>query len=92
MQSSYSVASARARLAEILDEVEAGEDVELVRRGKKVAMLISPARYSRLSGKSLAFGEAYDSFMRRRAPETFGLDPGSFEASRDRAPGRPVKL
>lgn len=89
---SYSVASARSKLAEIIDEVEAGEDVEIVRRGKKVAILISPARYARMNGERTAFGDAYDAFMKRRDPETFGVEPGTIEKSRDRSPGRVVKL
>jgi prevent-host-death family protein len=92
MQRSYSVASARAKLAEIIDEVEAGEDVELVRRGKKVAILVSPARYARMSGERTAFGDAYDAFMKGRDPKTFGFEPGAIESTRDRSPGRPVKL
>ena len=38
MSKSYSVANARARLANIVHEVEAGAEVELTRRGKKVAV------------------------------------------------------
>jgi prevent-host-death family protein len=92
MQRSYSVADARAKLAEIIDEVEGGEDVEIVRRGKKVAVLVSPARYARMAGERTAFGDAYDAFMRGRDPKLFGLDAEEFEKSRDRTPGRTVKL
>lgn len=92
MQRSYSIASARAKLAKIIDEVEAGKDVEIVRRGKKVAVLVSPARYARMSGKRTAFADAYDAFMKHRDPKTFGIEPGSLERTRDRAPGRPIKL
>jgi prevent-host-death family protein len=92
MQRSYSVADARSKLAEIIDEVESGEDIEIVRRGKKVAVLVSPARYARMAGEKTAFGDAYDAFMRNRDPKVFGLDAEEFEKSRDRAPGRTVKL
>jgi prevent-host-death family protein len=92
MPTSYSIASARAKLAEIIDEVESGEDVELVRRGKKVAMVVSPARYARLAGAKTAFADAYDAFMKGRAGRSFGFEQGEFEKSRDRSPGRAVKL
>jgi prevent-host-death family protein len=92
MHRSYSVASARAKLAEIIDVVEDGEDVEIVRRGRKVAILISPARYARMSGEEPAFGDAYDAFMKDRDPKIFGFDAGTLEASRDRSVGRAVKL
>ena len=92
MQRSYSIADARSRFAEIIGEVESGEDVEIVRRGKKVAVLVSPARYARMAGEKTAFGDAYDAFMKGRDPETFGLTAGELAQARDRSPGRPVKL
>lgn len=92
MQRSYSIADARSKFAEIIDEVEGGEDIEIVRRGKKVAVLVSPARYARMAGKKTAFGDAYDAFMNSRDPKSFGLEADEFERFRDRAPGRTVKL
>jgi prevent-host-death family protein len=92
MQRSYSIADARSKLAEIIDEVEGGEDIEIIRRGKKVAVLVSPARYARMAGEKTAFGDAYDAFMKGRDPKSFGLDADEFERSRDRTPGRTVKL
>lgn len=92
MQRSYSVAAARAKLAEIIDEVEGGEDVEIVRRGKKVAILVSPARYARMAGEKTAFGDVYDAFMKGRAAQSFGFEPHELEESRDRSPGRVVKF
>jgi prevent-host-death family protein len=92
MHRSYSIAAARSKFAEIIDEVEAGEDIEIVRRGKKVAVLVSPARYARMAGEKTAFGDAYDAFMRGRDPKTFGLDPEEMDESRDRSPGRAANL
>ena len=40
---SLSVAQAKAHLSALLDAVEAGEDVEITRRGKPVARLTAPA-------------------------------------------------
>lgn len=37
---SYSIADAKARLSELVDKVEAGEIVELTRRGKPVARVV----------------------------------------------------
>lgn len=37
-----SVAEAKARLSELLNEAEAGQPVEITRRGKVVALLVSP--------------------------------------------------
>lgn len=92
MQRSYSIAVVRSKLAEIIDEVEGGEDVEIVRRGKKVAVLVSPARYARIAGEKTAFGDAYDAFMKGRDPKTFGFEPEEIEGTRDRSAGRSVDL
>ncbi len=40
---SYSLADAKARLSELIDKVEAGETVEITRRGKPVAT-VAPVR------------------------------------------------
>lgn len=37
---SYSLADAKARLSELIDKVEAGETVEITRRGKPAARLV----------------------------------------------------
>lgn len=37
------LADAKARLSEIVDRVEAGESIEIVRRGKPAARLLPPA-------------------------------------------------
>lgn len=41
---SYSLADAKARLSELIDKVEAGETVEITRRGKTVAKVVPPER------------------------------------------------
>ena len=41
---SYSIADAKARLSELVDRVEAGETVEITRRGKLVARVSPPER------------------------------------------------
>lgn len=69
-----------------------GEDIEIVRRGKKVAVLVSAARYARMVGEKTAFGDAYDAFMKGRDPKIFGMEPKDIESSRDRSPGRTVNL
>jgi prevent-host-death family protein len=92
MKRSYSVASTRAKLAEIIDEVASGEDVEIVRRGKRVAILVSPARYALVFGERPGFGDLYAAFMRKHDPHAFGVDDDFAAELRDRSHGRPVKL
>jgi prevent-host-death family protein len=92
MAKSYSVADARAQLPEILDEVQAGKEVELTRRGRRVAIVLSPQRYEALSGKHSSFADAYRAFVVRHAPEDIGLEPDFFDSLRNREPGRKVRL
>jgi prevent-host-death family protein len=89
---SYSVADARAHLPDILDDVEAGREVELTRRGHPVAVVISPERYEALKGERAQFAEAYRAFVGRHSLKEIGLEPDFFEGVRDRQPGRRVRL
>ena len=92
MPKTYTIASARANLADIVDEVEAGSDIELTRRGKKVAVVISAARYARLRGERVAFMTAYETFRAGHDLASAGLDPAWARGLRTRDVGRPVKL
>lgn len=92
MSKSYSVASARAKLADIVDEVASGADVELTRRGKKVAVVVSAARYARLCGERVAFMSAYQAFRRLHDLDTVGLEASWAGDLRSREVGRAVKL
>lgn len=92
MSKSYSVASARAKLADIVTEVEAGSDVELTRRGKKVAVMVSAARYARLCGKRVAFMTAYETFRAEHHLADAGVERGWARKLRQKEVGRPVKL
>jgi len=92
MPKSYTVASARAKLAEIVDEVEGGKEVELTRRGKKLAVVMSAARYARLRGDRVAFMTAYETFCGEHDLKKVGVEPGWTDELRDRNVGRYVKL
>jgi prevent-host-death family protein len=92
MAKSYTVANARAKFAEIVNEVEAGREVELTRRGKKVAVVLSAARYARLRGERAAFMTAYDTFRRGVDLEEVGVEADWAGTLRDRDVGRRVKL
>ncbi|HET6284075.1 MAG TPA: type II toxin-antitoxin system prevent-host-death family antitoxin [Polyangia bacterium] len=87
MSKSYSVADARANLPDILDDVEAGREVQLTRRGQPVAVVISPSRYEALRSQHANFGDAYRAFVGRFRPEDIGLEPDFFDSIRDQTPG-----
>lgn len=90
MAKTYSVADARAHLPEILDEVEAGGEVALSRRGRLVAVLLSSEEYDRLRGSRTQFGDVYRAFVDRHDLAAVGVD--DVESLRDRSPGRKVRL
>lgn len=92
MRRRYSIAEARARLPAIVDQAEAGQEIELTRRGKPVAVLVSPKALERLRGGRPGFGDAYRSFLQKHALDEVGIE-GDFIASlRPNGPGRDVPL
>ena len=92
MPKSYSIADARARLSEILDEVQGGHDVALTRRGQAAAILLSAQRYEELQRPHSRFRDAYRDFLAAHSPRTIGLSRRSVRALRDKSTGRPVRL
>ena len=92
MAKTYTIASARAKLSDIVDQVEAGSEIELTRRGKKVAVVMSAARYARLRGRRLAFMTAYETFRGGHDLAEAGVDRSFSRGLRQRDVARPVKL
>lgn len=92
MSSRYSIAEARANLSEIIDQAEAGQTVELTRRGRPVAVVLSCEAFERLHAGRPRFGEAYRAFLERFSLAEAGVDDQVFATARDRSPGRKVKL
>lgn len=92
MSKRYSVAEARANLPTILNDVESGVDVELTRRGKPVAIVLSVYEYERLHGKRAEFKDAYAQFLASHPLAEAGLDRKFVAQLRDRTTGRKVSL
>jgi prevent-host-death family protein len=88
----YTVAEARAQLPTILNEVGAGDEVYLTRRGRATAVVVSTKTYEALTGERPTFQRAYGDFLKRHAPKDLALDPNYFDDLRDRSPGRKVRL
>ena len=87
MSRQYSIAEARENLAHVIQEAEQGVKVELTRRGKPVAVLLSLPEYERISRKRASFWESYQEFRRKHSD----LDvetADAFEDVRDSSPGR----
>lgn len=88
----YSIAEARSRLPSLIDEAEAGIEVELTRRGRPVAVLVSHREFERLRGTRSQFNEAYCRFLERYSLDDIGVDRGFAASIRDRTVGRKVSM
>jgi prevent-host-death family protein len=92
MEQSYSIAEARASLPTLIDQVESGVAIELTRRGKGVAVMISIAEYQRLRSKRTGFQDVYQKFLKKHSLAEVGLEKDFTRKLRDRSPGRKVDL
>jgi prevent-host-death family protein len=92
MEPSYSIADARANLPTLIDQVEAGMAIELTRRGKGVAVMISVTEYQRLRSKRVTFQDSYQKFLKKHSLADVGLEADFARKLRDRSPGRKVDL
>jgi prevent-host-death family protein len=88
----YSIADARANLPDIVDQAEAGVEVELTRRGQPVAVVVSRRTFDRLREQRGQFSDAYGRFLEQFSLDEIGLDAGELSATRDPTTGRPVTL
>ena len=88
----YSISQARAHLPAIIDQTEAGVEVELTRRGKPVAVVIPIKEYERLRAGRPSFAEAYQKFLENHSLDELGLDDDFASQVRDKGAGRNVNL
>jgi prevent-host-death family protein len=92
MSRQYSIADARSNLPDIVDQAEAGWTVELTRRGRPVAVVVSRRTFERLRETHGHFGEAYKRFLERFSLDEIGFDQHELGTTRDRTTGRRVRL
>ena len=88
MGKQYPIGRARDRLPAIVHEVERGSAVELTRRGKPVAVMVSVQDYQRLSSGRPDFWGALEAFRRSVDLRELDIQPGTFDAVRETSPGR----
>jgi prevent-host-death family protein len=93
MTKQYSIAEARDHLPSLVHEVEKGVRVELTRRGKAVAVILSKGDYSRLQTGGSGIWEALREFRRKVPLRKLDLNPDQiWKGVRDRSPGRDIAL
>lgn len=92
MQKQFSIAEAKNKLPTIIHFVEKGPSVELTRRGKPVAVLLSVQEYERLNREYTGFWNAVSQFRRKMADEGVVISDNDFSGLRDSSAGREVDL
>src|SRR5260370_39184863 len=84
----YSIAKARDRLPALVHQAEAGNPIELTRRGVPVAIIVGLQDYQRLARRQSTFWSAYEQFRLSAKLAQLNIGAGVFEGVRDRSPGR----
>ena len=89
----YSISDARNNLPSIVKQVEHGPAVELTRRGKPVAVLISHREYERLNLPKPDLWTAIQEWREKYNVAELDLDPDEIWGDvRDRSPGRDFRF
>lgn len=87
MAKQYSIATARDQLPALVHEAERGKHIQLTRRGKAVAFLISVADYERLASQRASAWDKLQDFRSRHDLSDLNADE-IFEDVRDHSPGK----
>ncbi|HOW76659.1 MAG TPA: type II toxin-antitoxin system Phd/YefM family antitoxin [Candidatus Competibacteraceae bacterium] len=86
-----SVAKARQSLSRLIENLELGERITLTRCGKVVAILMTPADYTWLTGEQhRSWWEVIEKF--RQQNDGVDLDDQEIDSWRDRSPPREIVL
>lgn len=89
MTKTYSIAEARDHFTELVRAVKEETVIQLTRRGKLVAILLSPDEYDKLQNKQTGFWDAYSEFRRHLDQQSLDLEPDEIFANvRDQTPSR----
>ena len=92
MARKVSIAEARDHLTGLVRDVERGKHIELTRRGKRVAVLVSSDEYDRLSAARLPLDEALRAWRQQLPADFEGPSADEVRSWRDRSPGRAVRF
>jgi len=88
----YSIAEARDNLTRLVREAEAGEVVEIERRGAPVAVLVSRSAWRSLASSGAGFFERLEVIRQEYGLDDEGIEADVWAGVRDPDPGREVEL
>ena len=92
MSTEYSIAQARDRFTQLVQQAETGDPVQITRRGKPVAVILSQDEYQRLKSKQAEFGDDLEAFRKAHRIEELDIEPEQIFGDRDRTSGREVSF
>ena len=91
MPKQYSITDARNNLPSIVREAESGYSVELTRRGRPVAVLLSTREFQRLTGPGKGLWQAIQEWRDTHDLTEMDLDD-VYDGIRDKSPGRDFRF
>jgi len=91
MAKTFTVVRARQNFATLVAAAERGGVIEITRRGRPVAIVLSAAQYAALS-RGRSFSTDVAELRERLRVERLSIDDRTFSGLRDRAPDRDVRL
>lgn len=90
--SKVSVAEARQHFAGLIKRAQQGRAIEITRRGEPVAVLVSAAEYSAITGDRPSFVDATKQVRERLRIDSLNIGDSDFEGLREESAGRDVPL
>ena len=89
MSKVVSIAQAKDQFSQLVHDAEDGGAVQITRRGRPVAVLVSAAEYTRLQGTGTVFWERLDAFRQEHGLNESGIEPEEWlEGERAQVGGR----
>lgn len=85
---SFTIAQARTHFPGLIHDAEKGKPVEITRRGKPVAILVSVDAYRHWTSPRPGFWDVVSTFRGRIEATKAGLAPKDFQGIRENKPGR----
>jgi len=87
-----SVAEARQNFARLIRRAQQGKTIEITRRGEPVAVLLSAAEYSAITGERSSFIDVMRQVRERLGVDGLEIGDEDFEGLREESPGRDISL
>ncbi len=88
---SFTIAQARNHFPGLIHDAEKGNPVEITRRGKPVAVLVSVDAYRQMASSRPRFWDVVSNFRDRIKAGRPGLGPKDLRDPRETGPGRDFK-